>query len=100
MNVLCFWVMSFRVRMVLWGGASNWNLEVRTIIFFFYIYFPVLEYSGISMKGYNSQGTGISSKTLMYNGSRITVSFASHQYKVLFYFLLYLTPWKVTLLIY
>ncbi|KAG7315145.1 hypothetical protein KOW79_021233 [Hemibagrus wyckioides] len=30
------------------------------------------EYSGISMTRYNSQGTGINSKTLMFNGSRIT----------------------------
>lgn len=32
------------------------------------------------MKQYNSQGTGINSKTLAYNGSRVTVSVASHQY--------------------
>ncbi|KAK3528207.1 hypothetical protein QTP86_025118 [Hemibagrus guttatus] len=30
------------------------------------------EYSGISMTRYNSQGTGINSKTIMFNGSRIT----------------------------
>ncbi|MCJ8747295.1 hypothetical protein PDJAM_G00151780 [Pangasius djambal] len=30
------------------------------------------EYSGISMKRYNSHGTGINSKTLMYSGTRLT----------------------------